>query len=105
MENIVTENVTENVALKYIQDQESTLVESPYVSFEDLKSCCIDTVDSHAEINPIMVCGTCRHIIKCFHDERSYKNFLHFCHSRGRSVKASKQGAYFVVVYKSHGNI
>ena len=90
---------------KYLADQKVTLEKSEFIEWNVTNDCCINTIDSHAEINPIMVCGDCRHIIKCFHDERSYMNFLAFCHSRSRNVKAIKYDKYFVVVYQSHGNV
>jgi hypothetical protein len=90
---------------KYLTEQEKTLKDSHFVDWDVSSQCCIDTIDSHAQINPIMVCGTCRHIIKCFSDERSYKNFLAFCHSRGRNVKAVAYDDYYVVIFQSHGNV
>jgi hypothetical protein len=97
--------IEENMAAKYLTEQETTLQSSHFVDWVEPDKCCLNTVDSHAEINPIMVCGECRHIIKCFHDERAYKNFLAFCHSRGRNVRAAKYDDLYVVVYKSHGNV
>lgn len=106
MESVGADNlVEESVTARYLADQEKTLRGSHYVYWREASQCCLGTVESHAEINPIMVCGNCRHIIKIFEEERAYKNFLAFCHSRGRNVKANTVGKYFMVVYKSHGNL
>lgn len=93
------------LAESYLSYQESTIRDSQYITFVDSLSCCAGAVDEHAEMNPIMVCGECRFIIKCFRQERPFKNFLHFCHSKQRKVVASKYKGFFIATYYAHGNI
>lgn len=99
------DTVSETLSAKYLANQQSTLQNSSFVDWAKPDVCCSKTIDTHAHINPIMVCGTCKHIIKCFSEERAFKNFLMFCHSRGRKVRATEYGAYFVAIYQSHGNV
>lgn len=98
-------NLDANFAAEYLIRQEKILGSSSFVSWTPLDKCCQETVESHAQINSMMVCGVCRHIIKCFTEERPYKNFLTFCHTRGRNVRATRSGNLLMVVYKSHGNV
>lgn len=87
---------------------ESTLVRKGAVAggfcltteaWEKLKACCRDTIMLHGEHNPMMVCADCKNTIKCFTDEKSYNNYIKFCHSRGRRVLNFQDGERFFVMY------
>lgn len=69
---------------------------------KELRSCCKATVDLHGENNPMMVCSDCKQIIKCFDNERAYRNYQRFCHSRHRSIVATYYSKWWVIVFRSY---
>jgi hypothetical protein len=70
-------------------------------SENDLLGCCLDTIKAHARYNPMMVCNDCHQIIKCFEDEKAFRNFLKFCDTKRRPVAIGKADTYFIVVFDS----
>jgi hypothetical protein len=69
---------------------------------DQLLDCCKKTIDMHAANNPMMVCPDCKQIIKCFDEERPFRNYQRFCASRHRKILATQLGDRFVVVFKSY---
>ncbi len=69
---------------------------------EGVLGCCIETLKRHAACNPMMVCGECKQIIKCFTDERPYRNYLTFCRSRNRQIRIAREGSFYMVVFRSY---
>jgi hypothetical protein len=69
---------------------------------EGVNKCCEQTLETHAANNPMMVCGACKQIIKCFSDEKSYRNFLTFCKSRHRETQYFYYDPYYVVIYRAY---
>ena len=69
---------------------------------ESFLECCQKTIDMHAANNPMMVCSDCKQIIKCFSDERAYKNYQRFCASRHRRILATSYNSSYVVVFRSY---
>jgi hypothetical protein len=67
-----------------------------------LANCCRQTVRSHVAHNPMMVCPTCKLMIKCFADEKSYNNYVTFCKSRGRRIKTEIDRGFYFVMYNSY---
>ncbi len=67
-----------------------------------LLDCCKKTIKMHAANNPMMVCSDCKQIIKCFDDERAYKNYQRFCASRHRRILATQFDNRYIVVFKSY---
>jgi hypothetical protein len=65
-------------------------------------NCCRVTIDMHARNNPMMVCTHCKQIIKCFEDDRAYKNYVRFCLSRHRKIVADVYNGWLIVVFKSY---
>ena len=65
-----------------------------------IQSCCVETIKKHAANNPMMVCGTCKQIIKCFTEEPAYRNYIRFCQSRHRHLLATESSGYLVVVFR-----
>ena len=68
----------------------------------DLKVCCTATIDQHADNNPMMVCSDCKQIIKCFDQERAFRNYKRFCASRHRRILATQHLKWWVIVFKSY---
>ena len=71
-------------------------------ALQDLQACCRQTVRSHVAHNPMMVCPDCKIMIKCFADERSFKNYVTFCRSRGRRVKTAADVGFYFVMYNTY---
>lgn len=69
---------------------------------DQLLGCCKKTIEMHAANNPMMVCSDCKQIIKCFDEERPFRNYQRFCASRHRKILATQLGERFVVVFKSY---
>lgn len=67
-----------------------------------LLACCAKTLAIHASHNPMMVCPECKQIVKCFNDDKAYRNYLRFCESRHRKVFTAKHHGMFVVVFRSY---
>ena len=72
------------------------------IDIQEINPCCQETVEVHAINNPIMVCQHCKQLIKCFKDQRAFRNYLVFCKSRGRKVLAGEHQGYYVVVFRSY---
>jgi hypothetical protein len=69
---------------------------------DEVNKCCEQTLESHAANNPMMVCGTCKQILKCFSTEKSYRNFMTFCKSRHRKTQDFFYDPYYVVIYRAY---
>ena len=69
---------------------------------EQLLGCCERTINMHAANNPMMVCAECKQIIKCFNDERAFKNYQKFCASRHRKIFTTAYREMLVVVYRAY---
>lgn len=67
-----------------------------------LKDCCTLTIEQHADNNPMMVCSQCKQIIKCFDQERAFRNYKRFCMSRHRRILATEHTKWWVIVFKSY---
>lgn len=67
-----------------------------------LLACCKETIRMHAANNPMMVCSDCKQIIKCFDEERPFKNYQRFCASRHRKILVTTYDNRFVVVFRSY---
>lgn len=85
-------------------DKKSDVVrtEEPVAQPDQLLECCKATIKMHAANNPMMVCSDCKQIIKCFDDERAFKNYQRFCASRHRRILATVFENRFIVVFKSY---
>lgn len=70
--------------------------------FGGLQNCCVETIRKHALYNPMMVCADCKQIIKCFLDERSFRNYLTFCNSRRRTIQKGMVQGYHTIVFRSY---
>lgn len=68
----------------------------------DLLKCCKNTIDMHGENNPMMVCSECKQVIKCFKEEKAFRNYQRFCHSRHRRILATHYSIWWVIVFKSY---
>ena len=68
----------------------------------ELLACCCETIKVHVLYNPMMVCTTCKQIIKCFADHRAFKNYITFCNTRRRKVSIGKVDEYYTVVFQSY---
>ena len=71
-------------------------------SDDRIRTCCEATIHLHAKNNAMMVCGTCKHIIKCFSEMSAYKNYVKFCTSRHRKVLTGTVESYHVVVFRAY---
>ena len=67
-----------------------------------ISPCCRDTVKQHVTFNLMMVCPSCKSLIKCFDDQKAFKNYITFCQSRRREVLVDEYQKYFVVSFKSY---
>ena len=79
------------------EQQSKTVVKS-----SDLRDCCTQTIEQHADNNPMMVCSDCKQIIKCFDQERAFRNYKRFCLSRHRRILATQHTKWWVIVFKSY---
>lgn len=68
----------------------------------DVPDCCVRTIRQHAKFNPMMVCGECKQIIKCFTDQRAFENYLTFCKSRRRQILRGTVETLYTVVFRSY---
>lgn len=68
----------------------------------ELLPCCCDTIKKHVLYNPMMVCSSCKQIIKCFADHKAFKNYITFCNTRRRKVSMGKVDEYYTVVFQSY---
>lgn len=64
--------------------------------------CCKRTIDMHGENNPMMVCSECKQIIKCFEEEKAFRNYRRFCQSRHRRILSTRYSNWWVVVFRSY---
>jgi len=67
-----------------------------------IPNCCVATIATHVRFNPMMVCADCKNIIKCFDDERAYKNYLKFCQSRRRPILMGQVENYWTIAFRSY---
>ncbi len=65
----------------------------------ELRNCCKETVISHAINNPMMMCQTCKYIIKCFKEDKAFRNYVRFCCSSSRKITISEVAGYKVIVF------
>ena len=72
------------------------------VPSDDLQPCCRETIEAHALYNPMILCQTCKRLIKCFKDSSEYRNYTKFCNSRGRSFETAKYDMYDVVLFNNY---
>jgi len=70
--------------------------------YDDAPSCCFKTIEFHALNNKMMVCDQCKQIIKCFTDEKSFRNYVRFCRSRNRKILICKHANYLIVIFRSY---
>ena len=66
----------------------------------NLRPCCVDTVARFSNLNPMIMCPSCKHMIKSFKDIASFQMYLKFCDSQNRFVDAGRYGDLFVVLYQ-----
>lgn len=76
--------------------------EADHSNSDQLLDCCKKTIKMHAANNPMMVCPDCKQIIKCFDEDRPFKNYQRFCASRHRKILATEFDGRYVVVFKSY---
>ena len=69
-----------------------------------ISPCCQETINDLVRENPMMVCQKCRNLIKCFIDEKSFRNYIKFCQSRGRKLQAAKLGHYLIITFKNYNS-
>ena len=75
---------------------------SAEIDQDRLMECCAETIEMHGENNPMMVCSSCKQIIKCFSEEKAFRNYQRFCDSRHRRILATNFASWWVVVFKSY---
>ena len=68
----------------------------------NLRDCCKDTIDTHALYNPMILCQSCKRLIKCFKEEREFRNYVVFCQSRGRRFDVGDHGEYKAVIFENY---
>lgn len=68
----------------------------------ELLECCKNTIKLHAANNPMMVCSECKQIIKCFDDQKAFRNYQRFCASRHRRILATSYEERLVIVFRSY---
>lgn len=73
----------------------------PDVVEMDLQECCVQTIKHHAANNPMMMCPDCKQIVKCFRDEKTFRNYVKFCKSRHRKIAVTRFGEMQVVLYRT----
>lgn len=67
-----------------------------------LEPCCRETIDRHAAFNPMIVCGECKQILKCFDKIQAFNNYQTFCLSRRREITTSQYKGYFIIGFRSY---
>ena len=77
-------------------------VERRAESGERLMECCRSAIDLHAAYNQMMVCPECKQIIKCFSDERAFRNYQKFCLSRHRKFITVPYQGMNVLIFKAY---
>lgn len=68
----------------------------------NLQECCVHTVTLHAAHNPMMMCPECKQIIKCFRDEKTFRNYVKFCKSRHRKITIARHEDMHIVLYRTY---
>ncbi len=69
---------------------------------DSISACCLSTIDDHAAFNPMIVCQSCMHLIKCFKEKDAFDNYITFCQSRGRSIVTGYHKPYHVVILRRY---
>jgi hypothetical protein len=69
---------------------------------ESLPGCCQETMRLHGTHNMMLMCPTCKTVIKCFLDEKSFRAYLTFCQSRHRRVKPYRSNEMLMITFSSY---
>lgn len=77
------------------------ITSTPTSNLQHMSPCCEETIKLHGANNPMMVCASCKQIIKCFDDEKAYRNYVRFCESRHRKILAMPYQKSHVVIFKN----
>lgn len=85
-----------------VPEDEALAAAAKFNAFGDITSCCRSTIEQLVRDNPMMVCGECKNIIKCFQDDRSFHNYLTFCKSRRRPVVTGMVNGYWTIAFRSY---
>ncbi len=86
-----------------MSDQDSHLPEPPLDG--ELAACCIETMRLHGTHNMMMMCPTCKTVIKCFLDERAFRAYYKFCLSRHRKIRTIRKDELLIVTFSSYETI
>ena len=84
------------------QQDSKSITDQTQDGMVELLNCCKQTIDMHAAKNPMMVCSTCKQIIKCFDKEKAFINYQRFCASRHRRILATTYAGRHTVVFRSY---
>ena len=72
------------------------------LSAHNIPDCCQETISLHVTHNPMMVCPSCKLLIKCYKDKKQFENYIKFCNSRRREVLTGMIGDYYTVVFNAY---
>ncbi len=71
------------------------------IHWEEIKPCCRETMKLHADFNAMMVCPTCKKMIKCFSDDKAFHNYLKFCKTRHKEITTHQSGNNCVIIFRA----
>ncbi len=89
-------NAHEGVTMRHLERNTMTYI------LEELPACCQQTIETHAAYNPMIVCQTCKSLLKCFKDGPAFNNYIRFCQSRGRPFKVTDTETYKIISLNSY---
>jgi hypothetical protein len=73
-----------------------------YKKSEEIKNCCLISIDLHKKSNNMISCTTCQCIIKVFIDETSCLRYLKFCQTQKRITMTTKTVGYWMVIFNPY---
>ncbi len=69
-----------------------------------VKQCCKITIEEHVTHNKMMVCDTCKMLIKCYQEKRRFDNYLKFCESRNRTTFTGFFAGHYTIVFNPYSH-
>ncbi len=88
--------------MRYEKKSESNSSELSALTEDLIKDCCKKTIQEHITHNKMMVCDSCKMLIKCYKDKKQFDNYLKFCNSRNRKTDTGFFADHHTVVFNPY---
>jgi len=90
--------------LKSIRPETPLVAETKSNGNQQIKECCRLTIEEHVIHNKMMVCDSCKMLIKCYEEKGSYENYLKFCKSRKRKTLTGFYAGHHTIVFNPYSH-